>query len=55
MGAELTNLVERDLGFKPTLINPRFVSGIDQKVLESLKDTHELVITLEDGILEGGF
>ena len=55
MGAKLANLIERDLGFKPTLINPRFVSGIDQKVLESLKDTHELVITLEDGILEGGF
>lgn len=38
-----------------TLINPRFISGIDEELLEALKANHELVITLEDGCLEGGF
>ena len=38
-----------------TLINPKFISGIDESLLEELKKDHKLVITLEDGILEGGF
>lgn len=42
-------------GLTPTLINPRYYSGIDTKMLESLKTNHKLVITLEDGILDGGF
>ncbi len=42
-------------GINATLINPRFISGIDEELLESLKADHELVITLEDGCLEGGF
>lgn len=46
-------LIEK--GFNPTLINPRFISGIDDELLEGLMKNHELVITLEDGILDGGF
>lgn len=42
-------------GINPTLINPRYISGIDEAALESLKADHNLVITLEDGILNGGF
>lgn len=38
-----------------TLINPKFISGVDNELLESLKTNHDLVITLEDGQLEGGF
>ena len=38
-----------------TLINPKFISGLDKKMLEDLKKNHKLVITLEDGIIEGGF
>ena len=38
-----------------TLINPCFISGIDKGLLEDLKKNHKLVITLEDGIIEGGF
>ena len=54
-GEELVLQIEEKLGFKPTLINPRFASGIDEKMLEDLKKNHQLVITLEDGILDGGF
>ncbi|MCM1010800.1 MAG: 1-deoxy-D-xylulose-5-phosphate synthase [Fusobacterium sp.] len=42
-------------GINASLINPRYISGIDEELLESLKQNHELVITLEDGCLEGGF
>lgn len=55
IGENVAKEIERKLGFKPTLINPRFANGIDSLVLEELKDNHELVITLEDGVLIGGF
>lgn len=42
-------------GINATLINPRFISGVDNELLESLKKDHKLVVTLEDGSLEGGF
>lgn len=54
-GIEVSEEIEKTLGFKPTLINPRFASGIDIKLLDDLKKEHDLVITMEDGILEGGF
>ena len=55
MGEEAAKQIEEKLGFKPTLINPRFLTGLDKEVLEDLKENHELIITLEDGILSGGF
>ncbi len=42
-------------GITPTIINPRFLSGLDVPLLDSLKANHNAVITLEDGIIEGGF
>jgi len=38
-----------------TLINPKFITGVDSELLNSLKSEHKLVITLEDGVLDGGF
>ncbi|WOO87902.1 1-deoxy-D-xylulose-5-phosphate synthase [Mollicutes bacterium LVI A0039] len=40
---------------KPTLVNPKFISGIDTELLDQLARTHKLIITLEDGQVEGGF
>lgn len=37
-----------------TVVNPRFLTGLDEELLDSLKENHELVITLEDGELMGG-
>ncbi len=54
-GESLAVEINKELGFSPTLINPRFASGVDKKLLEELKKDHELVITLEDGVLSGGF
>lgn len=42
-------------GYEPTLINPRFLSGIDDELLKNLEADHRLVVTLEDGVLDGGF
>lgn len=38
-----------------TLINPRFVSGADTELLKRLKNDHQLAVTLEDGVVAGGF
>ncbi len=55
MGESLAATVKEKLGFEPTLINPRFASTIDTELLEQLKEKHSLIVTLEDGILDGGF
>lgn len=47
--------IKEKLGVNATLINPKFITGIDEEMLESLKADHKLVITLEDGLLDGGF
>lgn len=54
LGEEVVRLLKQG-GIHATLINPRFITGIDRKVLEMLKENHSLVVTLEDGILVGGF
>lgn len=54
-GEELAVAIEKKLGFKPTLINPRFANGVDEKLLMDLIANHQLVMTLEDGVLDGGF
>lgn len=43
------------LNIDATLINPRFITGIDKEMLEELKSSHDIVITLENGTLDGGF
>lgn len=42
-------------GIEATVINPKFLSGLDTELLDSLTKDHSLAITLEDGQLEGGF
>ena len=54
-GKKVAENIKEKLGFKPTLINPRFATGLDTKLLNKLKDNHNIVITLEDGILDGRF
>ena len=45
----------KSLNINATLINPKFITGIDEDVLNKLKNNHKLVITLEDGCVDGGF
>lgn len=55
LGAEAAKLIDQQTGVKPTLIDPVYITGIDEQLLDSLKSDHRAVITLEDGILDGGF
>ena len=55
LGKEVKELLKEKLGIKATLINPRFITGLDEKILEDLKENHKLVVTLESGQKEGGF
>ena len=55
LGQKLKDEIFEKLNINATLINPKFISGIDEQLLDELKSNHKLVITLEDGILDGGF
>ena len=47
-------LLEKE-GIQATVVNPIFLSGLDTTLLKRLKEKHRLILTLEDGILDGGF
>lgn len=55
LAVEAAKLYEEKTGVKATVINPYYITGIDEELLTSLKSDHKTVITLEDGILDGGF
>lgn len=55
MGEELAASIKEQLGFQPSLINPRYVAGLDEELLDKLKLNHSIVVTIEDGILDGGY
>ena len=42
-------------GVDATVINPRYLTGLDTELLDQLQADHQVVVTLEDGILEGGY
>ena len=55
LGEQVRAEIKQQLGFDATLINPRYLTGVDKEMLESLKNNHRVVITLEDGEIDGGF
>lgn len=55
LGKEIKKELREKYNIDATLINPRFITGLDKELLESLKENHSLVITLENGVLDGGF
>lgn len=55
LAVEAAKLYEEKTGVKATVINPYYITGIDSELLTSLKSNHKAVVTLEDGILDGGF
>ena len=54
LGEQVHRLLQAQ-GIQATLVNPRYISGIDTELLDNLAADHRLVVTLEDGALEGGF
>lgn len=55
LGEEVCAALRANYGFEPTLVNPRYASGLDVELLDALVADHVAVVTLEDGIVEGGF
>ena len=55
LGEDVIKQLKEELNINATLINPRFITGIDKELLDGLKVNHKAVITLEDGIKDGGF
>lgn len=55
LGEKVAKLYQEKTGVQATVINPMYITGVDGKLLEELKKDHSLVITLEDGVLDGGF
>lgn len=52
---QVADAVADAFGFSPTVINPRIASAVDERSLEHIAASHQVLITLEDGILEGGW
>lgn len=55
LAEQTTAALSDDYGITATVIDPRQCTSLDSDVLESLRDGHQQVITLEDGQLEGGW
>ena len=56
LGAGVQKRLAAEHGIQATLINPRCYSALDEKTLRTLPTYgHRLIVTLEDGVLDGGF
>lgn len=54
LAEDIANLL-KEKGIEATIINPRFTTGLDEDMLLSLLEGHDTIVTMEDGILAGGF
>lgn len=55
LGLDVCDQLQKKLNIKATLINPKSLTGIDQSYLHHLSENHDVVVTLEDGNVSGGF
>ena len=55
LGEAVAARLKEEKGVDATLVNPRYITGLDEALLNDLKRDHTLVITLEDGVLVGCF
>lgn len=55
LGKKVVAEIKDKLNIDATLINPVYLTGLDYDTLEDLKKEHNVVITLEDGVIDGGF
>ena len=55
LAEEVSEQLKLEHNIEATLVNPRFLTGLDKELLNSLKENHKLVVTVEDGIVEGGY
>lgn len=55
LGERVANRLAAEYGIEATLVNPRFATELDREFLDSLAAEHRVVVTLEDGVLDGGW
>lgn len=55
LGERVANRLTAEYGIEATLVNPRFATELDREFLDSIAAEHRVVVTLEDGILDGGW
>ena len=55
LAKEVAAKLKAEKNIEATVINPYYITGVDEALLEKLKKDHDVVLTLEDGILDGGF
>lgn len=56
LGESVRQKLLAEHGINATLINPRYASAVDKTMLGALPEYgHRLVVTLEDGVIDGGF
>ncbi len=53
--AEATAEKLKDSGIDASVVNPRFLTSLDEEWLEEIRADHSLVVTMEDGVLDGGY
>ena len=52
---DVKNKINQNLGFSPTLVNARFIKPFDSDLLIELCASHKTLLTIEEGVLSGGF
>ena len=55
MAMKIAKKVKENIGLDITVVNPLFLTGLDEELLNNLKENHDFVITIEDGELMGGY
>lgn len=53
-GQEITDMLKKR-GFQPSFIHIRYLNDVDTALLDELKEKHHIIVTLEDGIISGGY
>ncbi len=52
---DAAGIVSESLGVPPTVVNARFCKPLDVELLRDLAASHEVLVTIEDHSLQGGF
>ena len=55
MAMKVAKKVKEEVGLDITVINPKFLTGLDEELLNYLKENHDYILTIEDGELMGGY
>lgn len=55
LGEKTVEALSSTLGIEATLVKPYFASGVDQNLLDNLVKDHDVIVTIEDGIIEGSW